>query len=272
MTTGDVRGWPGALGGYRTAQIAAGRAPGTIRLHAFYLGHLAERHRRPWNVTTAQLLAFVAVEHWKPETRKSARGAVCGFYRWGHGMGYVDHDPSDMLPAVSVPIPEARPAPEHVVRQMVRGDKPERIQFMSLLAAELGMRVAEIAQVHARDYDLFERILLVHGKGSKVRYLPVESERLHEHLAAVAGDWAFPNGRGTHLSPGHVSKLLSKAMPFDFTAHQMRHRCATVMHDVTQDLLVTSKFMGHSRTETTQRYIRLPEQALRRAGRASVIA
>lgn len=273
MNRTSTAGWPGALGGYKTAQVAAGRAKGTIKLHAFYLGHLAERHRRPWEVTTAQLTEFVALERWRqPETRKSARSALCGFYRWGHGMGYVAHDASDLLPPVHVPIPEARPAPELVVRQMVRGNKPERIVFMSLLAAELGMRVGEIAQVHARDYDLHARILLVRGKGGKVRYLPVESQQLHECMAAVAGDWAFPNGRGSHLTPGHVSKLLSKALPFDFTGHQLRHRCATVQHEGTGDLLAVSKFLGHSRTETTQRYIRFPQEGLRRAGRASVIA
>lgn len=86
--------WNTALALYAAAQVAAGRASGTIRLHRHYLTTLAASHRWPWAVTTMQLVAFLAVEHWRPETRKSARAAVRGFYRWGHGSGYLEDDPA----------------------------------------------------------------------------------------------------------------------------------------------------------------------------------
>ncbi len=262
--------WNDALAEYAQAQRAASRSPGTIRLHRHYLESLAARHRSPWAVTTQQLVAFMATEHWKPETRKSARACVCGFYRWAFGMAYLDDDLTLRVPTVKVPPGVPRPAPEHVVRQVLR-DESERIIFMSLLAAELGMRASEIARVHADDYDAYGFGLLVHGKGGRTRLLPVVSERLGDKLAAVSA-WAFPNGRGSHLTPGHVTKLLSKALPLTYTGHQMRHRCATVQYGATRDLLAVGAFLGHTRPETTQRYVLMPDDSLRRVANASALA
>lgn len=250
------------MAGYSTAQRAAGRAAGTIRLHSHYLNHLAGVVPAPWRCSTRTLEGFLAVPHWAPETRKSARAAVRGFYRWGHGHGLIDHDPTLLLPAVRVPPGLPRPTPEHVVRQLLhRGDA--RIDFMGRLAAYGGLRRAEIAQVHGRD--LVGDELVVHGKGGRVRGVPIVDPRLFAHLERVGDAWAFPNGYGSHLSPGHVGKLLAAALPGDWTAHTLRHRLATQAYRGTRDLLAVQQLLGHSRPETTQRYVLLPDDARRAA-------
>lgn len=258
-------GWPGATAEYVTAMRAAGRSPGTIRLHRYYLFGLAEVHRSPWTVSTRALLAFLSVEHWAPETRKSARGVVRGFYRWAHGAGYLDEDPALSLPTVRVPAALPRPTPEHLVRQLVRDDG--RLGFMGMLAAYGGLRRGEIARVHGRD--LLGDVLTVQGKGGKVRAVPILDERLYAHLEAVGDAWAFPNGLGGHLSPGHVGRLLSRALPDGWTGHTLRHRMATTAYAGTRDLLAVGAVLGHSRPETTQRYVLLPDDALRAVVRAA---
>lgn len=246
---------------YLTALRAAGRSPGTIRLHRYYLSALADQLRNPWSATTPQLLSFLAVEHWRPETRKSARAVVRGFYRWAHGAGYIEHDPSSSLPSVRVPPAVPRPTPEYLVRKLVRDDS--RLGFMAQLAAYCGLRAAEIARVHG--HDLVDGQLLIRGKGGRLRAVPVVDPALHARLAALGDRWAFPNGQGSHLSPGHVSRLLSRAMPPGWTAHTLRHRMATQAYAGTRDLLAVGAVLGHSRPETTQRYVRLPDDALRAA-------
>lgn len=258
-------GWGEALMQYIQHMQAAGRSPGTIRLHRHYLGMLAGRHRHPWAVSTVQLVAFMAREGWAPETRKSARSVVAGFYRWGHGMGYVSEDPALRLPPIRVPLGLPRPTPEHLVRQLVARD--DRIGFMALLAAYGGLRAAEISRVHGRD--LVGDVLIITGKGGKVREVPVVHPVLLDRVTAVHG-WAFPNGHGRHLSPGHVSRLLSQALPEGWTAHTLRHRMATTAYAGTRDLLAVGAVLGHSRPETTQRYVRLPDDALRAAVRAAI--
>jgi integrase/recombinase XerC len=249
--------WNAALALYATAQRAAGRAPGTIRLHRHYLTTLAEQHRRPWTLTTEQLVAFLAVEAWAPETRKSARAAVCGFYRWGHGSGYVDDDPAAHLPAVRVPPGMPRPAPEWLVSRALV-EAPPRVALMLALAAYAGLRAGEIARVHSSD--VVDGRLFVKGKGGRTRVVPLAPQLV---LALpTSGGWVFPNGQGSHLSPGHVSRLVSRALPEGWTAHTFRHRLATRAYAGTRDLLAVSALLGHSRPETTQRYVLLPDDAL----------
>lgn len=252
--------WNTALGDYATAQRAAGRSPGTIRLHYHYLTRLASQVRLPWRASTVELLGFLAREGWKPETRKSARAAVRGFYRWGHGMGYVPDDPAAVLPSVTIPPPRPRPTPEHLVAQLVR--RNDRIGFMAQLGAYAGLRAAEIAQVHSGHFTGND--LVVVGKGGKVRAVPVVHRDLTRRLASLDG-WAFPNGYGSHLSPGHVSRLLSRELPEGWTAHTLRHRMATQAYAGTRDLLAVGEVLGHSRPETTQRYVLLPDDARRAA-------
>lgn len=258
--------WSRSLSSYETAQRAAGRSPGTIRLHRHYLNRLREAHpRSPWTVTLAHLQLFLSVPSWAPETRKSARAAVRGFYRWAYGAGLIAVDPAAGLDPVRVPAGRPRPTPEHLVAVLLRHPDP-RLGLMAMLAAYAGLRAGEIARVHRADLVVDE--LVVRGKGGKVRAVPIVDPRLHARLQAVDG-WAFPNGYGSHLSPGHVSRLLSRAMPDGWTAHTLRHRCGTVAYAATRDLLAVGALLGHTRPETTQRYVLMPDDAIRAAARAA---
>lgn len=258
--------WNGAVSLYVTAMRAAGRANGTVRLHTHYLSLLRRHHRHPWRITTAQLQLHLANPAWSAETRKSARTVWRGFYRWGHGMGHTEENPALALEAIRPPRKRPRPAPHDVV-QVGLSAPIERIVLMVMLARHCGLRVSEISQVH-RD-DLEDDVLLVHGKGSKERQVPVLDEWLLSRLRGSEG-WLFPNGRGGHLSPGHVCKLLSRALPGRWTAHPLRHRFATDALAGTNDLLAVMELLGHSRPETTMIYTEVVNDRLRRAARAAL--
>lgn len=265
----DVSGmsWHKALEQYATAQRAAGRSPGTIRLHRHYLTNLARTVTLPWQAGHLELLEFMGAPQWQPETRKSARAAVRGFYRWGHGMGYMDHDPADRLPSVHIPPPAPRPTPETLVQQLF-DDRTHRLEFMARLGVLAGLRAGEIARVAGGDMDIADD-LHVEGKGKKRRSIPVEDARLRAMLRAVpVGQFAFPSPRGGHLTPGHVTKLLSAALGPGWTGHTLRHRFATDLHEAGVDLLISSELLGHSRVETTQRYTKTSADRKREAIRS----
>lgn len=257
--------WSLALEDYETAMKAAGRSPGTIRLHLHYLARLRESHRSPWTVTRQELRVFLAHDGWAPETRRSVRTTLRSFYRWGHGDGLIPEDPALGLEKVRVPDGIPRPTPEHIVARLLK-HPDERIGLMVMLAAYGGLRASEIARVHSRDVVGDE--LVVKGKGGKVRAVPIIDKRLAWRLAELEG-WAFPNRLGTHMTPAHVSRLLSEQMPDGWTAHTLRHRCASVAYAGTRDLLAVGALLGHTRPETTQRYVAMPKDAVRAAARAA---
>lgn len=248
---------------------AAGRARGTIRLHSHYLGNLAEQLPDPWQATTEDLQAFLAPDHWAPETRKSARGALRSFYRWAHKSGHIDADPAAELDPVTVPPAKPRPTPEDVVRAALAAARP-RERFMVMLAAYGGLRCAEIATVH-RD-SLVGDVLRVYGKGGKQRDVPIINAELLAELRRVDG-WAFPNRQtGLPMTPGHITRLLSRTLPGDWTGHTLRHRMGTQAYAGTRDLLAVGALLGHTRPETTQRYVLMPDDAVRAAAKAASAA
>lgn len=273
----DYHSWYAAIGAFTVALKAARRSSGTIRLYRHYLSALARTCADPWDVSTADLRGVLARGDWSAETAKSARTAYRAFYRWAHVDGLVTVNPAAALEAVRVPAATPRPAPETVVAQAVAHPDP-RIARMAMLAAYCGLRAAEIAVVHSTDVsaDLVGTTLRIHGKGGKVRTVPVMHAMLAGWLHSLDG-YAFPsvsaNGQiRDHLSPGHVSRLLAEALPDGWTAHTLRHRCATVAYAGTRDLLAVGTVLGHSRPETTQRYVRLPDDAARAAMRAAAAA
>jgi len=102
--------------------------------------------------------------------------------------------------------------------------------------------------------------VLVHGKGGKTRLVPLLP--IVTRLLEPRTGWAFPSPGGGHITPGHVTRLLSRALPAGWTGHTLRHRMATAAYAGTRDLLAVGALLGHSRPETTQRYVRLPDDAL----------
>lgn len=249
--------WQEAIAHYVTSMQAAGRSPGTIRVHRHYLTHLRKHVKRPFTASSEAIERALAVPSWSQETRKSARSVFVGFYKWAARSGRIEVNPTRDLPAVSVPPGVARPAPEAVLERALRvADGRERI--MILLAAKAGMRCAEIARAHKDD--LVGQILYVYGKGGKTRRVPIISPALLAAFARADG-YLFPGPNG-HLTPGHVSKLINAVLPEGWTAHTLRHRFATCAYAGTLDLLAVQDLLGHSRPETTRRYVVTPPDSL----------
>lgn len=261
----EITNWSTALGGYFLAMKAANRSPGTIRQHRHYLHYLTDAHRFPWRVTTADLVAIIATDSWGGEAKKSARTVYRGFYKWAHGSGLTDQNPGLALPTVYVPQASPRPTPENLVLR-VTNDPSTRVRLMAMLGAFEGLRAAEIAVVHQGD--LSGDLLRVHGKGGKIRTVPIMHAALLSELQAVRG-WAFPGRTDGHLTPGHVTRLLSEALGVGWTGHTLRHRAATKAYGGTHDLLAVGAMLGHSRPETTQRYVAIDQESVRAALRSA---
>lgn len=259
--------WDDTTRDYLASLRAAGRRPLTVRLHRHYLKHLRRFAPSPTTLTIQALeRALSARRDWQPETIRSAAGVFRGFTRWLHGRGVIATDPGRMLPAVRVPEAAARPMPDDLLSRLLDALPPSRERWLVLLGAHAGLRAAEIATVSRRSLD--GDLLYVVGKGGKQRVVPIVDDDL---LAAIcqADPWLFPGRTDGHLSPGHVSVLLSRLLPAHWTAHTLRHRAGTVGYVATRDILAVGRFLGHSKPETTMRYVQLPTDALRAVAEAA---
>jgi len=272
--------WIEPLAAYLTWMRGIRRAEGTIYQHSYHLRRFAvSTGLAPWPVTVEQLVAYQAslnATHGKSALR-TVRQVLRGFYAWGVIVGRWTDNPAARIPSIAAPRGIARPAPEHSVKIGLKAPDP-RTRLMILLAVRLGMRCREIALARPSDLqsDLLGMSMLVRGKGDRQRLVPVTSEVVGEiHAYAQENgigenDHLFEGRIDGHLSAARVSELISEALPPSVTAHMLRHRYGTrAFHLGGKDLRAVQELLGHAYSTTTEIYVQVDDDSVRRAALAA---
>ncbi|MCL1872176.1 MAG: tyrosine-type recombinase/integrase [Promicromonosporaceae bacterium] len=258
--------WASDLDAWTLAMRAGRLSPHTAALRRYHLERLARDHgdRSPWSLTLDDLTTWTGSHEWGRETARSVRSSLRRFWAWGVATERCPVNVAEGLPPVQPAEARPRPAAPSVVREAFF-HSPARVRLMMRLANECGMRRAEVAQVHHRDVveDLTGWSLRVHGKGSRERTVPLPDD-LARALLQCPG-FAFPGRDGGHLSARYVGKLVSAALGHDTTMHQLRHLCATEVHDETGNLRLVQTLLGHASLATTQRYVAVRDEKMRAA-------
>jgi site-specific recombinase XerD len=142
-----------------------------------------------------------------------------------------------------------------------------------MLCYGAGLRICEAVAVRVSDIDS-QRMLIrvVEGKGRKDRYVMLSNRLLgvlRAYWRAVRpADYLFPSWRaGRHLTPGTVAMACRNAakqagIAKRVTAHTLRHSFATHLLENGTDIRVIQVLLGHSRIDTTARYVRVSPQTL----------
>lgn len=256
--------WDRAISGYLTEQQAGGRSPATIEARRDQLLHLSRNVKAgPWDLTAGDLRDFTASRPWKRETRRVRRATFKSFYEWALNESHVAINIGERLPKVRMDQGRPRPAPDWAYKEALL-KAPPRERLMLHLAADLGMRRAEVAQTHTADViregEGFS--LTIHGKGGKDRIVPMPAA-LSRTITNMQPGFLFPGQDHGHLSPRFVGRLLAALLPEGWTAHTLRHRFATRAYDRTRDLLLVQKMLGHTSPATTQRYVEYARDTMR---------
>lgn len=145
-----------------------------------------------------------------------------------------------------------------------------------------GVRVSEAVGIGLEDLDFDEELILVTGKGSKQRLVPIGNSlrrALETYLGtggrskfanAKRSSALFLNARGGRLSRQGVDlivnrrALLAGVRREQVSAHVFRHSCATHMLAHGADIRVVQELLGHASIATTQLYTAVSVSSLRR--------
>jgi integrase len=257
--------WRRDVDDYLLTLAAAGQREATVRLrHAILCMAARGLDCLPTEVTAEKLVDWLGrQQHLSPETRKSYRSTLHGFFTWMYKAGRTPVYLGDALPRVRVPKAAPRPVGDDAWEAALAG-ADRRTELMLRLAAEVGLRRAEITQVHSSHLDADSRQLLVQGKGGKQRIVPV-SDHLVYLIRENGGGWLFGNGVGGHITANHVGKLIARALPGDWTAHTLRHRFATRAYRGSHNLRAVQKLLGHETVLSTERYTAVYDDEIRAA-------
>lgn len=260
---------------------AAGMSTGSVRLRMVQLRKVERAMGPLQTLHHYDLVDWLSRQDWKPETRRSNRAALHGFYRWAVDEGLIEINPARRLPIVRVPVGVPRPAPTPVLVRALKVAS-DRDRIMIHLAAFAGLRRSEIANL--KWSDITPSNLRVTGKGGRTRTVPLvaalrlelEAERARREAGSYGSGWRFGiDPLSLYVLPGRdgigpisadcVGRTLARLLGEKWTGHTLRHRFATAAYAVERDLLTVQQLLGHARPETTARYTAIPDDAARRA-------
>jgi site-specific recombinase XerD len=216
-----------------------------------------------------------------------AVAAVRGWFAYLYDEGHVPLDPGARLKGGrrgrTLPKPLAE---EEVVALLDSVPATSAIDLRDRALLEIlygtGARVSEVAGVELSDLDFDEELILLTGKGSKQRLVPIGST-LKAALLAYLG----PGGRSTLAASKRSPKLFLNARAGALTrqgidlvihkralavgidrsrisAHVFRHSCATHMLAHGADIRVVQELLGHASIATTQLYTAVSVTTLQR--------
>ena len=162
----------------------------------------------------------------------------------------------------SIKIPQSLPKPieESYIDEVLRSASLEERLLISMLYG-LGLRISELSSLKLSD--IKEGWIVVHGKGNKVRELPIL-----ESLQALITQYLKRRSPKRYLfekgnAPMNAAQLryiltkLFKSQGLKVTPHQLRHSFATHLLNNGARIADVSELLGHETMATTQVYTKL---------------
>ncbi len=225
-----------------------------------------------------EYLQYLLKDH-DPYSARRALSALRGLFRFLVRSGRISADPVYLVkpPRTSSRLPKALSEREVLeLLESVSDGSPLALRDRSMLELLYGsgLRVSELCSLRTEAFLDHPNLLLVTGKGSKQRFVPLSKEALsateryvlqgRRSLLAGKPDsgFLFLNKSGTPLTrQGAWLTLKGRASAVGlgsvFTPHTLRHSCATHMVDHGADLRVVQELLGHADLSTTQIYTKV---------------
>jgi len=135
-----------------------------------------------------------------------------------------------------------------------------------------GLRSAEACDLKVDDVRRDEGVLVVHGKGRKMRLVPFAPatltaiDRWLVIRQACDNDYLLLTAGQNRLDTSDVRRIVKaagKRAGVSVHPHQLRHACATHLLNHGADLRSIQEFLGHSSVTTTERYTHVSEAHLK---------
>lgn len=240
-------------------------------------------------VSRQQLIAYLV--RLKQDGRAASTVArklasIKAFYRFLTAERYIRRNPAEVLEAASRGLHLPKVLSVQEVERLL--DEPNlgtldgyRDKTMLELLYATGMRVSELVNVPVKNVDMKMQYVIVMGKGSKERMLPLGRTALHylEHYLSVvrpqllhgkpdAASELFVTGWGGPMTRERFYEIIvaygkSAGISKRVTPHMLRHSFATHLLNNGTDLRIVQELLGHADISTTQIYTHLDVERLR---------
>jgi integrase/recombinase XerC len=165
-------------------------------------------------------------------------------------------------------------------------DRTKPLGFRNYVLLDLlfsaGLRASEITEITIKDIQLDQEHILIHGKGSKDRYVPLHQKLIQDlkyyltyirPILLAKGNLTqtlhvFINYKGTPLTVRGLQLILKEIIKksgetYKIHPHMLRHAFATTLLNHGADLRVVQELLGHEHLKSTQIYTHVSSETLK---------
>lgn len=274
-------------------RLERGYSPNTVEAYEMDLDKLraytAEHSLDYVHLDFEGLEAFIFEQFKTIHSEATQARVLAGIHAWYRFLlykDYIEQDPSELLegPRKSKHLPTVLSLDE-VNRMMAAIDlstnEGHRNRAMMEMLYGSGLRVSELVGLQLSKIYLDEHYMLIEGKGSKQRLVPISpvaeewfgywlQERATWPVKPEFRDIAFVNRYGRSLTRAMVFTIVRRlceeaGITKTVSPHTLRHSFATHLLQNGADLRVIQQLLGHEDLATTEIYTHVDVQDLRKA-------
>lgn len=245
--------------------------------------------KSPADATFDDLQEFVYRQfNTQSNTRSQARilSGVRSFYKFLVYSHRIESDPSELLeqPSFELHLPEVLTLSEIdalIAAIDLSTKEGHRNRAIIEMLYGSGLRVSELTNLKLSNMYFAEEYMLIEGKGSKQRLVPISPEakrqfaywmedRSHLNIPPEYTDTAFLNRYGRQLTRAMIFTIIKRlaqaaGIKKNISPHTLRHSFATHLLQNGADLRIIQQLLGHECLTTTEIYTHIDIHDLRQA-------
>ena len=234
------------------------------------------------NITPYVLEYFIAKLHqqYKPKTVKRKLASIKAFFHYLEYKDIIVQNPfNKMQIRFREPVILPKTIPLHIVENLLstiykeyynaNTDYKKRNALRDAAVIELlfsiGIRISELCSLKINDINLYDKTVLIYGKGAKERKLQIGNDDVIDILKKYKSSFIkeikktgyfFVNQTGNPLSDQSVRRAINKythlaAIDLHITPHMFRHTFATSLLEADVDIRYIQEMLGHSSINIT---------------------
>ncbi len=224
---------------------------------------------------------------WSPKTFRNYLQNLSSFFSWCEKQGFISKNPTKNIEKPKIPKRLPRCITKEETMKILYHTawypwhyKIEKIRNEAILTMFIfsGLRLRELLNLKTNDVNLeSEQIIIRQGKGKKDRLVPI-----HPRLSVVLrgymkekqkngniGQWFFTSVRSekrlTEKNLYNIFKKISLASGIKITPHMLRHTFARLSVNADLNLYKLKEIMGHSCISTTQIYLSVSNESIKKS-------
>lgn len=236
-------------------------------------------------ITPVVLEDYIAQLHriYKPKTVKRKIASLKALFHYLEYKEIIERNPFSKLQIkFREPIILPKTIPLHIVEQFLaaiytqhrnaKTDYQRKTALRDAAVIELlfstGMRISELCSLAVNDVNLYDRTILVYGKGAKERRIQIGNDDVVNILETYRDEFLpeiqnsgyfFVSLSGSPLTDQSVRRMIRKycslaSIELHITPHMFRHTFATSLLEADVDIRYIQEMLGHSSINITEIY------------------